>query len=46
MLEGGFCETSDDVTYEAVVEAEETNRKIIKLIHDLTKEVGKEKRLS
>ncbi len=43
MLEGGFCETSDEVTYEAVLKAKEANVKIIKLIDDLVKEVGKPK---
>ena len=43
MLEGGFCETSDDVTYEAILKAKDANAKIIKLIADLTNEVGKTK---
>lgn len=41
MLEGGFCETSDDVTYEAILKAKDANAKIIKLITDLVGEVGK-----
>lgn len=43
MLEGGFCETPDEITYEAVMKAKEANGKIIKLISELTKEVGKTK---
>lgn len=43
MLEGGFCETSDDTTYDAVILAEEANRKVIGLIDELVKEVGKAK---
>ena len=43
MLEGGFCETSDDITYEAVIKAKEANREIIKMIDELTSEVGKTK---
>ncbi|HUD19483.1 MAG TPA: polyribonucleotide nucleotidyltransferase [Patescibacteria group bacterium] len=43
MLEGGFCETPEDVTYEAVIKAKEANAKIIKLIDELTSEVGKTK---
>lgn len=43
MLEGGFCETSDDITYESVIQAKAANCKIIELIEELTKEVGKPK---
>ncbi|OGG11973.1 polyribonucleotide nucleotidyltransferase [Candidatus Gottesmanbacteria bacterium RBG_13_45_10] len=43
MLEGGFCETPEDVTYEAVLKAKEVNGKIIDLIEDLVKAVGKTK---
>jgi len=43
MLEGGFCETPEDVTYEAILKAKEANSKIIKLINELTEEVGKTK---
>lgn len=46
MLEGGFCETSDEVTYEAVMKAKEANGKIIKLIAELTDEVGKKKEVA
>jgi polyribonucleotide nucleotidyltransferase len=46
MLEGGFCETSDDVTYEAVLRAREANGQIIKLIEELTAEVGKTKEVA
>jgi polyribonucleotide nucleotidyltransferase len=43
MLEGGFCETHDDIVYNAVLKAKEANNEIIELINDLTKEVGKKK---
>jgi polyribonucleotide nucleotidyltransferase len=43
MLEGGFCETLEEITYEAVVKAKEVNVQIIDLIEDLTKAVGKKK---
>ncbi len=43
MLEGGFCETPDEIVYEAVLKAKEANGKIIKLINELTEEVGKKK---
>ncbi len=46
MLEGGFCETSDDVTYESILVAKEANGKIIKLIEDLVAEVGKTKEVA
>lgn len=46
MLEGGFCETPDDVAYEAVIMAKTANKKIITLIEDLTKEVGKTKEVA
>jgi len=43
MLEGGFCETPDDVTFEAIKKAKEANSTIISMIDDLTKEAGKTK---
>ncbi len=43
MLEGGFCETPEDVVYEAVIRAKEENTKIIDLITAFAKEVGKSK---
>jgi polyribonucleotide nucleotidyltransferase len=43
MLEGGFCETKDDIVYEAVVKAKVENKKIIACIEELVKEVGKKK---
>mgnify|MGYP001271803528 CR=1 FL=1 len=43
MLEGGFCETDDEVVYNAVLEAKKENAKIISLIEDLAKEAGKPK---
>lgn len=43
MLEGGFCETPEDIVYGAVVKAKEANAKIIDLIDELVKVVGKPK---
>ena len=43
MLEGGFCETDDDLVYEAVLKAKEENKAIIGLIEELAEEVGKPK---
>ncbi len=43
MLEGGFCETPDAIAYESVLKAKEANAKVIELIEELTKEVGKTK---
>jgi len=43
MLEGGFCETPEDVVVDAVVQAKIANKKIIDCINELVKEVGKEK---
>jgi polyribonucleotide nucleotidyltransferase len=43
MLEGGFCETDDELVYNAVLEAEKENRKIIALIEELVAEAGKPK---
>lgn len=43
MLEGGFCETPDEIAYESVVKGKEVNNQIIDLIEDLTKAVGKKK---
>ncbi len=43
MLEGGFCETPDEIANDAVVKAKEVNNQIIDLIEELTKAVGKKK---
>jgi len=43
MLEGGFCETPEPVVLEAITTAKNINKKIIKLILDLTGEVGRPK---
>lgn len=43
MLEGGFCETPEDIVVDAVVQAKIANKKIIDCINDLVKEVGKKK---
>jgi polyribonucleotide nucleotidyltransferase len=43
MLEGGFCESTEDVTFDAIKKAKETNVKIIKMIGELAEEVGKTK---
>jgi polyribonucleotide nucleotidyltransferase len=43
MLEGGFCETPEDVVLEAVKQAKEENVKIIACIEELVKAVGKTK---
>lgn len=43
MLEGGFCETSEEVVYNAVLAAKLENAKIIDLINSLVSEVGKTK---
>lgn len=43
MLEGGFCETDDEIVYNAVLEAKKENAKIISLIEELAKETGKTK---
>ncbi|MBI4065172.1 polyribonucleotide nucleotidyltransferase [Candidatus Gottesmanbacteria bacterium] len=43
MLEGGFCETPEDVVYTAVQKAKEANAKIISCIEDLVKTVGNTK---
>ncbi len=43
MLEGGFCETPEDVVFEAVEQAKIANKAIIECINDLVKEVGKTK---
>lgn len=43
MLEGGFCETPEDIVFEAVGKAKDANNKIINLIASLVKEVGKPK---
>lgn len=40
MLEGGFCEVPENIVFKAVEKAKEENKKIIKLINDLVKEVG------
>ena len=43
MLEGGFCETPEDVVFDAVTLAKKANKKIIDCINELVKEVGKKK---
>jgi len=43
MLEGGFCETPEDMVYDAVLRAKEENAKIIDCITSLAQEVGKAK---
>lgn len=43
MLEGGFCETPEEIVFEAVQKAKEVNRKIIDLIEALVDDVGKPK---
>jgi len=43
MLEGGFCETPEDIVFEAVEQAKIANKKIIDCINELVKAVGKEK---
>lgn len=43
MLEGGFCEMPETQVYESVLKAKEENAKIIDLINELVKEVGKPK---
>jgi len=43
MLEGGFCETPEEVVFEAVKKAKEENAKIIRCIEQLVKAVGKTK---
>lgn len=43
MLEGGFCETPEEVVYNAVLEAKKANAQIIDLIEELVEAVGKPK---
>jgi len=43
MLEGGFCESREDIVYGAVLKAKEENLKIINLINELIAEAGKPK---
>ena len=43
MLEGGFCETPEDVVYNAVLAAKKENGLIIDLINELVAAVGKPK---
>ncbi len=43
MLEGGFCETPEDVVTNAIGMAKKANGEIIALIEELAKEVGKTK---
>lgn len=43
MLEGGFCETPEDIVYNAVLAGKAENAKIIDLINELVAEVGKPK---
>jgi polyribonucleotide nucleotidyltransferase len=45
MLEGGFCETPEDIVQGAIEKAKEANLTIIKLIDELVKDVGKDKEL-
>ena len=40
MIEGGFCETHDDIVYDAILAAKEVNNEIIALIESLVAEVG------
>lgn len=43
MLEGGFCETDEELTLDSILTAKKENKKIIALIEGLVKEVGKPK---
>ncbi|OGG24663.1 polyribonucleotide nucleotidyltransferase [Candidatus Gottesmanbacteria bacterium RIFCSPLOWO2_01_FULL_43_11b] len=43
MLEGGFCETGEDLVLESIKSAKNENKKIISVIAQLVKEVGKPK---
>lgn len=43
MLEGGFCETPEDIVFEAVEQAKIANKAIIACINELVTEVGKPK---
>jgi len=43
MLEGGFCETGEEVVLEAIVKAKEENEKIISCIAALVEKMGKPK---
>lgn len=43
MLEGGFCEVTEDVVLDAIAKAKERNNQIIGLINELVQEVGKKK---
>ncbi|KKU83480.1 polyribonucleotide nucleotidyltransferase [Candidatus Gottesmanbacteria bacterium RIFCSPLOWO2_01_FULL_49_10] len=43
MLEGGFCETPEDIVFEAVKKAKEVNARLIDLIDSLVKVAGKPK---
>ncbi|MCL4200072.1 polyribonucleotide nucleotidyltransferase [Patescibacteria group bacterium] len=43
MLEGGFCETPENIVAGAVVEAKKVNGQLIDLINELVSEVGKTK---
>lgn len=43
MLEGGFCETPEDVVFEATEKAKSVNGEIIALIKELVRAVGKTK---
>ena len=43
MLEGGFCETSEDQVFAAILAAKAENKKSVKIIEELVKEVGKPK---
>jgi polyribonucleotide nucleotidyltransferase len=43
MLEGGFCETPEEIVKGSIYKAKEENAKIIDLIEEFAKEVGKKK---
>lgn len=43
MLEGGFCETTEEIVIDAIAMAKEANGQIIDLINELVAEVGKTK---
>jgi polyribonucleotide nucleotidyltransferase len=43
MLEGGFCETPEEIAKDAIKMAKEANKKIIGLINELVEDVGKKK---
>lgn len=43
MLEGGFCETPENIVKDAIIMAKDANKKIIGLIEELVEAVGKTK---